>query len=201
MRLMTHVRRSSDGGFEVRIVIPAGLRSTIGKTNLTRRLGRLSKSDANRLAAPVIQQFHDLIERAKAGPLDDPSAAPVAVAAPPKPSNPSPRRPSSLKLMTIFDGYLRERQPSPATIKRWRPVMAHLADHLGHDEPRRISADDIIGWKEALARQGASGRTIREVYLAAAKVVFAWAVENRKLDARAVFGRSESLRIHKARVF
>nr|WP_314472289.1 site-specific integrase [uncultured Sphingomonas sp.] len=189
MRLMTHVRRSSDGGFEVRVVVPAGLRSTIGKTNLTRRLGRLSKSDANRLAAPVIQQFHDLIERAKVGPLDDP-AAPVAVAAPPKPSNPSPEQASSPKLMAIFDGYLRERQPSPATIKRWRPVIAHLVDHLGHDEPRRISADDIIGWKEALARQGASGRTIREVYLAAAKVVFAWAVENRKLDANPAAGVS-----------
>ncbi|MDZ7893516.1 MAG: hypothetical protein U5M50_00275 [Sphingobium sp.] len=188
MRLMTHVRRSSDGGFEVRIVVPADLRFSIGKANLTKRLGRLSKSEANRRAAPVIQQFHDLIECAKAGPLDDPSAAPVAVAAPPKPSNPSPRQASSPKLMTIFEGYLRERQPSPATIKRWRPVMAHLVDHLGHDEPRRISADDIIGWKEALARQGASGRTIREVYLAAVKVVFAWGVENRKLDANPAAG-------------
>ncbi|MBZ9649418.1 site-specific integrase [Sphingobium sp. 3R8] len=190
MRLMTHVRRSSDGGFEVRIVVPVGLRSTIGKTNLTRRLGRLSKSDANRLAAPVIQQFHDLIERAKVGPLDDPSPVPVAVATLPQPSRPYPRQASSPKLMAIFDGYLRERQPSPATIKRWRPVITHLVDHLGHDEPRSISADDIIGWKEALARQGASGRTIREVYLAAAKVVFAWGVENRKLDANPAAGVS-----------
>lgn len=92
--------------------------------------------------------------------------------------------------MAIFDGYLRERQPSLATIKRWRPVITHLVDHLGHDEPRSISADDIIDWKEALARQGASGRTIREVYLAAAKVVFAWGVENRKLDANPAAGVS-----------
>ncbi|WP_375188530.1 site-specific integrase [Sphingobium yanoikuyae] len=84
--------------------------------------------------------------------------------------------------MAIFDGYLPERQPSAATIKRWRPVIAHLIAHLGHDEPRRITVDDVIGWKEALARRGVSGRTIREVYLAAAKVVFAWAVENRRLD-------------------
>lgn len=188
MRLMTHVRMSSDGGFEVRIVVPAGLRSTIGKTNLTQRLGRRSKSDANRLAAPVIQQFHALIERAKAGPLGSPSAAPTVAVDRPQPSNPSPRQLSVPKLMAIFDGYLRERQPSPATIKRWRPVMAHLIDYLGHDEPRRISAEDIIGWKEALADQGASGRTIREVYLAAAKVVFAWGVENRKLDANPAAG-------------
>lgn len=190
MRLMTHVRVSSDGGFEVRIVVPAALRTTIGKTNLTRRLGRVSKSDANRLAAPVIQQFRDLIERAKAGPLGEKSSAPAIPAPPAKPSNALRRHASSPNLMAIFEGYLRERQPSPATIKRWRPVIAHLVEYLGHDEPRRISADDIIGWKEALARQGVSGRTIREVYLASIKVVLAWGVENRKLDANPAAGVS-----------
>ncbi len=37
---------------------------------------------------------------------------------------------------------------------------------------------------------GVSGRTIREVYLAAAKVMFAWAVENRKLTANPATGVS-----------
>lgn len=189
MRLMTYVRRSSDGGFEVRIVVPADLRSTIGRTNLTRRLGPLSKSEANRLALPIIQQFHAQIERARSGESgatpQTPAVAPVPAIMPcaPPPS-------STPKLMALFDGYLSERQPSPATIKRWRPVIAHLADHLGYDEPPRISTDDIIGWKEALTRQGVSGRTIREVYLAAAKAVFAWAVENRKLDANPAAGVS-----------
>ena len=160
MRLMTHVRVSSDGGFEVRIVVPAALRTTIGKTNLTRRLGRVSKSEANRLAAPVIQQFRDLIERAEAGRFDEPPPVPSITAFPSKPSNVVRRQASSPNLMAIFEGYLRERQPSPATIKRWRPVIAHLVEYLGHDAPRRISADDIIGWKEALARQGVSGRTV-----------------------------------------
>jgi integrase len=39
-----------------------------------------------------------------------------------------------------------------------------------------------------LDRQGVGGRTIREVYLAAAKVVFGWAVENRKLVANPATG-------------
>ncbi len=82
--------------------------------------------------------------------------------------------------MSLFDGYVHERQPAPATIKRWRPVIASLEHRLGH-EASRITTDGIIEWKEWLAQQGVGGRTIREVYLAAAKVVFGWAIENKKL--------------------
>lgn len=96
--------------------------------------------------------------------------------------------PPSLSLLDLFEGYARERQPSPATIKRWRPVIIHLAEHLGHKEPCRTTTDDILGWKGALARQGVSGRTIKEVYLGAAKVVFGWAVQNRQVEANPASG-------------
>ena len=192
MRLMTHVRRSSDGGFEVRLVVPADCREKIGKANLTRRLGRVSKSDANRLAAPVIGQFRALIDAARSGtPVEldcQPKGAPGFHALsdgggrggemPASTKAPQPRP----KLMDLYEGYARERQPSAATLNRWRPVVLGLIDHLGHDDANRIMPDDIIHWKEALAGQGIAGRTIREVYLAAVKVVFAWSVENRKIS-------------------
>ena len=185
---MAHVRRSSDGRFEVRIVVPKALRSTIGKTNLTQRLGRLSRSEVNRRAAPVIERFQKQIEQARSGIVIVPAKLPANSATNlPAANQPAPM---PLPLMALFDGYAAERQPSPATIKRWRRVMHHLIDHLGHDDARRIGADDIIGWKEALAAQGASGRTIREVYLASTKVVFAWSVENRKLPANPATGIS-----------
>ena len=192
MRLMTHVRRSSDGGFEVRLVVPADCRDKIGKTNLTRRLGRVSKSDANRLAAPVIGRFRALIDAARSGgPVElDCQSNGVAGFCPKldereqgatiQPSIKPPR--SKAKLMDLYEGYARERQPSAATLKRWRPVVVGLIDHLGHDDASRITPDDIIDWKEALSGQGIAGRTIREVYLAAVKVVFAWSVENRKMS-------------------
>lgn len=40
------------------------------------------------------------------------------------------------------------------------------------------------GWKEALARQGVSGGTIPEDYLAFIKILLAWDAENRKSFAR-----------------
>ena len=93
------------------------------------------------------------------------------------------RSPPPARLLLLYDGYVRERRPAPATMKRWRPVVAGLVAYLGHDDANQITTDDIIGWKEALARDGIAGRTIREVYLAAIKVVLSWAVENRKILA------------------
>ena len=192
MRLMTHVRRSSNGGFEVRIVVPADCRKTIGKTNLTQRLGPISKSEANRAAAPIIANFRTQIETARLGRATGANAVMVAVRMGPAiaiadtMSMPS----SAARMMALFDGYCLERQPSASTRKRWRPVMVDLVRHIGHEDASRYTADDIVSWKEALADRGVSGRTIREVYLAAVKVVLGWSVENRKIAANPATGIS-----------
>lgn len=73
--------------------------------------------------------------------------------------------------------------------------MVSLIGHLGHDDASCVTGEGIIEWKEALDRQGVGGRTIREVYLAAAKVVFGWAVENRKLVANPAIGVTLTIRL------
>ena len=190
MRLMTHVRRSSNGGFEVRIVVPADCRKTIGRTNLTQRLGQVSKSEANRIAAPIIAKFRAQIEDARSGAAIKPDPMKIqtnAVQAIDIAGTPSMSQ-SGTPMMVLFDGYCRERQPSASTLKRWRPVITNLVEHIGHDDASRFTADDIVAWKEGLAGRGVNGRTIREVYLAAVKVVFGWSVENRKLASNPAIG-------------
>ncbi len=91
---------------------------------------------------------------------------------------------SYLGLMSLFEGYVAERQPKPATIKAWKPVMVHLIDYLGHDDASRVTAVEIIEWKNLLLNEKNSGgevrqaRTIRDTYVAAAKVIFGWGSEN-----------------------
>jgi integrase len=65
MRLMTHLRKLNDGTYEVRIVVPADCREKIGKSNLTRRIGRISKVEANRLAIPIVAEFNEQIAGAR----------------------------------------------------------------------------------------------------------------------------------------
>jgi integrase len=176
----------------VRIVVPKNLRATLGKANLTRRLGRLTKTEANRLSARVIDEFFALIDAARsgdslAGISPRPTAEPIMITPP-------------ALVADLFDGYLRERSPSAATVKRWRPVFESLVRHVGHADVGRIGVQHIIRWKEALLGEGVSARTIRDVYLAAAKVVFAWGLENRRLafnpaqDVRVRVPRGQRLR-------
>ena len=68
MRLMNHLRKTADGQWEVRIVVPADCRERIGKSNLTRRLGRVTKSEANRLSADIVAEFKAQIEKARQPP-------------------------------------------------------------------------------------------------------------------------------------
>ncbi len=173
------------------MAVPKTLQSIIGKSNLTRRLGRVSRSEANRRAASVIVRFQSRIEAAREGRLDEddaPPSKPVMISQA-RLIDPAPA-PKKVPFEAIINGYLRERKPAASTIKRWRPVFAHFKRWVGHDDAAKVSADDIVRWKEELLRSGISGRSVREVYLAGLKVVFGWATENRKISTNPVTGIS-----------
>lgn len=296
MRLMTHLRQASNGQWEVRVVVPLDCRERIGKSNLTRRLGKVSKAEANRVAASIIDEFKAQIERARKPipppvPLDphraiaalgrwrdseiarvrserfntpgdrfpsepeqitawierngelgrkrfrlrqklsagmlprqhdatiltvlagngmeieathpamvtmrsnfaqmllaildaeeaaqfgDFGAVPIEVA----PSN-SPVSRQKISTADLVDGYAAERQPPPATLARWKRVMAALSEHVGHDDATRITPDDIVDWKTSLLAQKLGAGTVKNTYLAGVKAVFSWGVANRKIS-------------------
>lgn len=93
-------------------------------------------------------------------------------------------------LMELFDAYVAERSPAPATVKRWRPVMDHLKGFLGHDDAARITRKDVVAWKDALlAEKGEDGeplrkaKTVKETYLASLHVVLKYAADNARIKA------------------
>ncbi|MET4593964.1 MULTISPECIES: site-specific integrase [unclassified Sphingomonas] len=96
-------------------------------------------------------------------------------------------------IMDMFEGYVAERQPGPKTIKKWRPALASLIAHLGHDDAACVTPDDIVAWKDALLRpvEGEAARgaaTVRDGYLGGAKTVFGWGKDNRKIESNPVAG-------------
>lgn len=95
-------------------------------------------------------------------------------------------------IMDIFAGYLAEQQPAAKTVKKWRTALQSLIAHLGHDDAARVTPEDIIAWKSALLTpvdgKARDPGTVRNGYLGAAKPVFGWAKENRKIALNPVAG-------------
>ncbi|WP_304613520.1 DUF6538 domain-containing protein [Paracoccus sp. (in: a-proteobacteria)] len=75
------------------------------------------------------------------------------------------------------------------TARDFRQKLDSLRVHVGHDDARKVTFEDIALWCDDLRHsKNISSRTVSQKYLAAAKVVFAIAVEKRKLTVNPAAG-------------
>jgi integrase len=78
----------------------------------------------------------------------------------------------------MFENYASQSDVTPETAKQFRSIIGHLVTYLGHDEAKRVTHADLVGWRERLrvepARAGKprSAKTINDSYLAAVSATF-----------------------------
>jgi integrase len=60
-------------------------------------------------------------------------------------------------------------------------TAANLARHLGHDDATRVTADDVVSWKEARLTAGKSVKTVAND-IGELRPIWAWGKRNRKLS-------------------
>ncbi|WP_156378686.1 DUF6538 domain-containing protein [Rhizobium sp. Root1240] len=89
-------------------------------------------------------------------------------------------------LVQVFEGYVKERQPSPKTYKKWKGIIEKAA----HEVPdiRDLTSDWIIDWKDRLLRSGLSATSVRDGYLACLKSTCNWAKGNNRISTNPVNG-------------
>jgi hypothetical protein len=63
-----------------------------------------------------------------------------------------------LNFEAVIQGWLVEKKPNEKTEYTWRRVMTELSEFVGHDDIRRVSADDLVGWKADLLAKGGRPR-------------------------------------------
>ena len=96
-----------------------------------------------------------------------------------------------LSFESLVNGWQAERTPRKSTVEEFRAAFEALARFLGHDDASRVTADDMLRWKEHMLTEGRlAAKTINEKRLAVAKAVFGWGVRNRKLKANPATGIS-----------
>lgn len=128
-----------------------------------------------RAVAAAVQRASLTLERFAGGEFavtltDTSSGAPTA-AAPPK----------VVSFDELLRGWQAETKPRAKTVYEWSRELGKFAAFLGHADAARITADDVVRWKEALIAKGLSAKTIGDGKLAAVRTVLQWGVDSRRL--------------------
>jgi integrase len=89
----------------------------------------------------------------------------------------------------LLDGVERERSLRPATIRGYRSHVSEFVRFVEHDDASRVTADDVLRWKDHLVGAGElDSKTINEGRLASLSAVMGWGQENRKLKSNPAKG-------------
>lgn len=126
----------------------------------------------------IAKAIHQAVEQSLKFLDGDFSPDPKAGRFPTEPAKPAQ---TALPLHEWFSKYAETSKLAASTRKRWRPALATLEAAVGHDDLARVTPDNVADWVDALAAQGRSDKTIRDVYLASAKALFAWLQGKRKI--------------------
>lgn len=94
----------------------------------------------------------------------------------------------------LFQAYAAERNLPPRTRYEWARTFEKLAASVGHKDAARLTADEVIKWKDEMVTAGLAPKTIRDGYLAAVRAVLKWAVQNRRVASNPAEGVTVAVR-------
>ncbi|MET3762697.1 site-specific integrase [Sphingomonas sp. UYEF23] len=100
----------------------------------------------------------------------------------------------TVPLLATFDSYAKAQGMTPGVRDEWRNYVRLLIEFLGHDDAAKLTATDLMGWRDKLltepSRHGAVRKpiTVRDKYIVSVKAMLAWAVEERKLPENVAIG-------------
>ncbi|WP_134682020.1 site-specific integrase [Paracoccus ravus] len=111
-----------------------------------------------------------------------------------QPSDPLVKQPADLPtgatvaplpIKELFKDYIAARQAvgkHKDGAVAWETAILHLVKFVGHADARRITKRNLLDWRDKLAVEGKSPKTIADKYLASVRAIFRWAFENDRLS-------------------
>lgn len=94
-----------------------------------------------------------------------------------------PRSSAGLTCWTVFEAWVKERNPAASTVNRWRSVFKALDARFTGRDIAEVSAEDVLDWKATLVTPERSAVVVNGIWLRSARVVFGWALDNKKIAA------------------
>lgn len=109
----------------------------------------------------------------------------------PKRPEPGPVPPSKVSLTGLVEDWWSEAKRGSmalSTYESYRNTARKLSQFLKHDDAARITAEDIIRFKDWRISEGVSPWTVKANDLAGLRTVFGWGVTNRRLTSNPAEG-------------
>lgn len=96
----------------------------------------------------------------------------------------------AISLDALYEKWEAETKPSASTQTTWRGTIRSLKDQLGAKaaDITKITADDIVAWKDAAVARGLAPKTINSSYLGSANAIFNYATRNKLLETNPADG-------------
>lgn len=94
----------------------------------------------------------------------------------------------AVSLLSLFDGWAKERKPSQSTVDQWRKHCEAFIGFLGKDDAGQVLKADVVRWKDALVAAGGAAKTINDSKLAALRVAFEWGAKNVRVASNPAAG-------------
>src|SRR5216684_496177 len=182
-----------DGSWRVTVKVPADCRAIIGKANLIHTFGKIPYSKAAALHDEIYEGFLKQITNARAGTLtpDDDEISPryyhpptpwspfSRIAKSPPPENggkwvwqaettPADKPVSFTEILAIW----KLENKNPDTFKKFTRMMGKLAAFVGHDDAKRITPQQIVGFETSLRQAGKLHPNTVSNYMGALNAVF-----------------------------
>jgi integrase len=82
----------------------------------------------------------------------------------------------------LFQAWIKASERGNSTINRWRAVFLDLQSHFADRSAGSITDDEARAWKDRLITRTRSARTVRDIWVAAARTGFGWAVKERLIQ-------------------
>jgi integrase len=92
-----------------------------------------------------------------------------------------PARASGVSCWELFEAYVSAIKPAPNTVGRWRCVFVEMQTEFAEIGADGITEDAARKWLHGLITETRGARTVRETWLKAARRVFGWAREHKRI--------------------
>jgi integrase len=93
-----------------------------------------------------------------------------------------PKRQAGMTVWELWEAWITQKQPKPATVDRWRAVFLGLQDAFQNRDANSLMEDDARKWANGLITEDRSAQTVAEIWVNASKTIFAWALSQKHVD-------------------